>query len=488
MLFHDFWQVLKHFAQVYSWLFVLNMILSAVIVFVERKKPVSTLLWVMTINFLPILGFILYLFIGQDISKSKIFAGKTTADRQVQEDFHRQLRQIRRGEMNYSNLRTKEYEEILTMFNRAEGEILYSGNDVKLYNNGPETFRDLFSDLEQAREDIFVQYYIFKSDEISTRFMNILKEKALEGVRVYLLVDGMGIRKLHLRDRKALKEAGVELAIFFPGIFPKINTHMNYRNHRKIVVIDYEIGYVGGLNVGDEYVGKARRFGFWRDTHLRIVGDAVNGLAWRFYLDFNFASGGKMGGFRTELLQVHGNKDIAIVTSGPDTKADSIRNGYEKLITRAKREIYIQTPYFVPDDGLLKALKVAALSGVDVNIMIPKKRDHPFVHWASLSFVGELLEWGVKGYLYEGGFLHAKVVLADDYLSSVGTANFDIRSFELNFEVNAFMFDEEINRKLREDFYRDMKHSTQITKEMYDNRSAWVKIRESVSRLLSPLL
>lgn len=487
-MFHDFLEIFKHFAQVYTWLFVLNWILSTIIIFFERKKPVSTLLWVMAINFLPILGFILYLFIGQDISKSKIFEGKTTADREIQADFRRQLKQIQRGELQYSNDRTKEYEEILKMFNQAEGEILYSGNDVKIYNNGSEKFRDLFFDLKNARHSIFVQYYIFKSDELSQEFIRILKEKAQENIQVYLLVDGMGARKFHLRDRRALEDAGVKIAIFFPGVFPKINTHMNYRNHRKIVVIDYDIGYVGGLNVGDEYIGKDKRFGFWRDTHLRITGDAVNGLAWRFYLDFNFASNGKIDRFRTELAKVTGNKDISIVTSGPDTKADSIRNGYEKLITRARKEIYIQTPYFVPDDGLLKSLKVAALSGVDVNIMIPQKRDHPFVHWASLSFLGELLEWGVKAYLYEGGFLHSKVVLSDDYLSSVGTANFDIRSFELNFEVNAFMFDEEINRKLKQDFYRDMEDSTQITKEMYDRRSAWVKIRESVSRLLSPLL
>lgn len=488
MLLRDAWDIVKNFAQLYTGLFLLNLVLTAFVVFFERKKPVSTLLWVMAINFLPILGFILYLFLGQDISKSKLFEGKTKDDRIIQEEFRRQLKRLERDELDYSHDRTKDYREMIRMFNEAEGEILYTQNDVKLYNNGRDKFRDLFEDLKKAQECIYVQYYIFKSDRLSQEFMSILKERAAKGVRVYLLVDGMGARKLHYRDRKALKEAGIEFALFFPGILPKINSHINYRNHRKIVVIDYKIGYVGGLNVGDEYVGRDKKFGFWRDNHLRIVGDAVNGLAWRFYLDYKFASKGKIDVFRTELPCNVGDKDICIVTSGPDTKADSIRNGYEKMVTRAREEIYIQTPYFVPDDGLLKSLKVAALSGVDVHIMIPKIRDHPFVHWASLSFLGELLEWGVKAYLYEGGFLHSKVMISDDYLSSVGTANFDIRSFELNFEVNAFLFDHDLNRKLKSDFHEDMKQSTEITQEMYMNRSTGVKIKESISRLLSPLL
>ena len=318
--------------------------------------------------------------------------------------------------------------------------------------------------------------------------MNILKSKAKGGLDVYLLVDGMGVRKMKLRDRKSLEEAGVKFAIFFPGIIDKINTHINYRNHRKIAVIDKRIGYVGGFNVGDEYVSKGP-MGFWRDTHLRIEGPAVNGLAWRFFLDFKFASEDHTKGFTTEIFpEIEDGVDINIVTSGPDTKADSIRNGYEKLITSARKEIYIQTPYFVPDDGLLKAIKVAALSGVEVNIMFPAKRDHLFVHWASLSFLGELLKWGAHVYQYEGGFLHTKIMISDDYLASVGTANFDIRSFELNFEVNAFLYDEELNKKLKEDFKRDLEECTEITKEAYEMRSKFTKLRESFSRLLSPLL
>ncbi len=199
----------------------------------------------------------------------------------------------------------------------------------------------------------------------------------------------------------------------------KLNTHINFRNHRKIVVIDKRIGYVGGFNVGDEYVSKGK-MGFWRDTHLKIEGPAVNGLAWRFSLDFKFASNEHTKGFTTEIFPEieDGIEHKSIVTVGPDTKADSIRNGYEKLITSARKEVYVQTPYFVPDEGLLKALKVAALSGVEVHLMIPKKRDHILFTGHLFPLCGELLKWGAHVYQYEGGFLHTKVVISDDYLSS----------------------------------------------------------------------
>ena len=478
----------KNFAQVYSILFIINVLVSTFIILFDNKKPISTLLWVMAINFLPLIGFILYLFIGQDISKSRIFSGKSKKDEILSKESKAQLRELKNKDFRFSNKRTSNHLDMVEMFNKAENEMLYTDNKIKIYNDGVEKFDALFEDLKKAKHTIYVQYYIFKSDGISTEFMNILKSKAKDGLDVYLLVDGMGVRNMKLRDRKSLKEAGVKFAIFFPGIIDKVNTHMNYRNHRKIVVIDKRIAYVGGFNVGDEYISKGP-MGYWRDTHLRIEGPAVNGLAWRFFLDFKFASDAHTKGFTTEIFdEIDDGVDINIVTSGPDTKADSIRNGYEKLITSARKELYIQTPYFVPDEGLFKAIKVAALSGVDVNIMFPAKKDHPFVHWASLSFLGELIRWGAHVYQYEGGFLHTKIVISDDYLSSVGTANFDIRSFELNFEVNAFLYDEELNKKLKDDFKKDLEKCTEITKEIYTNRSRITKIKESFSRLLSPIL
>ncbi|WP_240649018.1 cardiolipin synthase [Anaerosphaera multitolerans] len=488
--FNAYGNIFVSFVRSYSILFLINLFFTGVIIFLERKKPTSTLLWVMAINFLPIFGFILYLFIGQDLSKKKMFDKKDIIKVKMQKNAQEQLNDIRSGKYVFENERTKDYVEMIEMFNVSEDEIFYQGNDIEMFNDGRDMFKRLLDDMEKAKTSIYFESYIFKSDGLGTEIMELFKRKVKEGVEVLLLVDGMGARKLTSRDRKDLVRNGVKLAIFFPGLFGKFNTHMNYRNHRKIIVIDHEIGYVGGLNVGDEYISKNEKFGFWRDEHIRIMGPAVMGLQFRFFLDYRFAASEKDGAFITPITNEkrYGNKDICIVTSGPDTKADSIRNGFDKIISRARKHIYIQTPYFVPDDGLFNSLKVAALSGCEVNIMIPRTRDHPFVHWASTSFIGELLEWGCRAYFYEGGFLHSKVICCDDYLSSIGTANFDIRSFELNFEANAFIFDEEVTATLIKDFENDVKLSTELTLESYEKRPIINKVREGVSRLLSPLL
>ena len=488
----EYVRVLGEFMQSYIIIFLINLVLSMFIIFLGKKKPVSTILWVMAINFLPIIGFILYLIIGQDLSGRRMFDKKGVLSADLRKNADKQLEEIKSGDLELED-RTKQYLEIIEMFNKGEMELIYTENDIRKYNDGRDMFKDLFQDIENAEESVYIQSYILKSDELGKKLFEVLKAKAKEGLDVVLLVDGMGGRKFRKSDIKDLEEAGVKVAIFFPGLFKRINTRVNYRNHRKIIAIDHNIGYVGGLNIGDEYLSKDPKFGFWRDTHLRIAGDAVIGLEFRLFLDYRFAAKKNDAKFMTRVPAFRkenekGEKEICIVTSGPDSKVDSIRNGYGKLITRARKSIYIQTPYFIPDGGLYNALKCAALAGCDINIKKKKKRDHPFVHWASLWFLGDLLQWGVKAYLYEGGFLHAKVLLCDDYLSSVGTANFDIRSFELNFEANAFVFDEELNKSLKEDFMNDVKKSTQLTQEIYDQRSAFVKFREGISRLLAPIL
>lgn len=479
------------FFSAYGLIFALNIVFSIIIVFIERRKPTSTLLWVMTINFLPIIGFILYLILGQDLSKKKIFEKKERIEKKMFYIARNQTETLEKETVKGMDIYG--YLDMIHMFNMGENEIMYFGNQVERFVDGRDYFHRLIEDIKQAKTSVYIQSYIFKSDGLGTEIIELLKQKAKEGLEVILLVDGMGGRKFKNSDRKSLIDSGVKVEIFFPGIFKNINTRVNYRNHRKIIAIDHKIGYVGGFNIGDEYISKSKKFGFWRDTHLRIVGDAIRGLEFRFYLDYKFAAGKRasmspMTTISEKKTMSTPGSEVCIVTSGPDTKVDSVRNGYEKMITKAKKRIFIQTPYFVPDDGLFKSLKVAALSGVEVNIMIPRIRDHIFVHWASLSFIGELLHWGCKAYYYEGGFMHNKIVISDDVVSSVGTANFDIRSFELNFEVNAFIFDREMNAQLVEDFYRDVENSTEITLENYKNRPWHIKVREGFSRLLSPIL
>jgi cardiolipin synthase A/B len=293
------------------------------------------------------------------------------------------------------------------------------------------------------------------------------------------------------RSFKEFKKAGGQVEVFFPSKFRFINLRMNYRNHRKLVIIDGKIGYVGGFNVGDEYLGLNKKFGYWRDTHLRIQGTAVYALQTRFILDWNQASDDQDVDYVPNLYPEdisHGKIGIQIVTSGPDSEFQQIKNGYIKMIMSAKKSIYIQTPYFIPDTSLLDTLRIACLSGVEVNIMIPDKPDHLFVYWATLSHVSELLKVGAKVYIYRNGFIHAKTLVVDEEISSVGTANIDYRSFRLNFEVNAFLYDEGVSRKLTEIFKDDIKVSMLLTYEGYQKRSLEIRLKESISRLLSPIL
>ena len=260
-------------------------------------------------------------------------------------------------------------------------------------------------------------------------------------------------------------------------------------------MIDGHVGYVGGFNIGREYLGRDPKFGYWRDTHLKLTGDAVISLQIRFALDWNYAA--KENLFRDSRYfadnrvpreQFYDPLGIQIITSGPDSQQRQIRDNYLQLIHRARHHIYIQTPYFVPDDAVLSALKIAAESGIDVRLMIPCKPDHPFVYWATYSYVGEMVAAGARCYTYENGFLHAKGLMVDSRVSCYGTANMDIRSFELNFEVNATIFDEESTERLEEIFLEDLTRCREVTKEVYEARGLWVRIREQGSRLLSPLL
>ena len=318
-----------------------------------------------------------------------------------------------------------------------------------------------------------------------------LEKKAEEGIEVKMLYDDMGSRDLRKKDLKKFRQKGGQAESFFPSKLPLINLRMNNRNHRKIVVIDGTIGYVGGFNVGDEYIGKSKKFGYWRDTHLRIKGDAVNALQLRFILDWNSQSTRDNLTYESRYfpdVDSGGTIGIQIASSGPDEDWEQIKYGYLKMISSAKESIYIQSPYFIPDQAFLDSIKIAALGGVDVNIMVPNKRDHPFVYWATLKNVASLLEAGVNVYHYDNGFLHSKTLVIDDEVASVGTANMDNRSFTLNFEVNAFIYDEGVARSLKQAFINDMKLSNKLTSEEYAKRNLLVKFKEGISQLLSPIL
>ena len=477
----------------YIWLlrnnFWINMLFAILLVFFQRKNPTSTWLWFMVIIFLPGIGFLLYLFFGQDFNKKRMFRLKEEEDRLIREKVLCQGEKIKKDRYKFINPKTEEYEHFINMHILTSQSYFSQDNEIELYFSGREKFDALMKSISKAKRYIYLEYYIVRSDNLGQKLLDALTEKAKEGVEVKFLYDGMGGRKLARNYFKEFKKAGGKVAVFFPPFLSYFSFRINYRNHRKICIIDGEEAYIGGFNIGDEYLGLSKKFGFWRDTHIKIKGSAVEELKLRFIKDWKFAVKNDDNFYAdTPTKKGSGRAGVQIVSSGPDSQWASIKDGYFSMITKAKKRIYIQTPYFIPDDSIYGALKVAALSGVDVKIMIPCKPDHPFIYWAGLSYIGELLEAGVKFYTYENGFLHSKTFIMDDFVTSIGTANLDIRSFKLNFEVNAFIYDEEVNQKMIEQFNIDLNHCKEITVEVYENRSNIIKLKEAFCRLLSPIL
>lgn len=472
-------------------LFWLDLVLALFVVFKERKNPTSTMLWVMVILTFPIIGFLIYLLFGVDLSKSKMFQDKDEDSGIMYSQSLERIELINRGEYEFQDLKSYDYQPLIKLLSNSSFSKYVESNKVDIFYDGHELVNDIIDELSKAKNSIYIQSYIISSGEMFDAIKEVLIKKAKEGVEVKFLVDGMGGRKLDKKDIKELEEAGVQNAIFFPPFLGNLNVRINFRNHRKIIIIDSQIGYVGGFNIADEYISKSKKFGYWRDTHIKIEGEGVNDLTDRFYLDFKFATGIGNGRYQTYSKELSNEYKVAmnVVTSGPDHELEQIRDGFAKMIAMAENRIFIQTPYFIPDDGLLKSLRMAAYSGVDVKIMVPKKPDHPFVKSASRSYLGELLKFGAEVYYYEEhGFLHAKTMIVDNFVSTVGTANFDIRSFSLNFEVNAFMYDYGVNYDLSNQFIEDINSCEKYTYEKYSQRSIWEKAAESIARLLSPIL
>ncbi|WOV87111.1 cardiolipin synthase [Sporosarcina oncorhynchi] len=474
-----------------SIIYILNTLLAIALIFLERRDPASTWAWLLVLFFIPLFGFVIYLLFGRKLRDKHNFrwSGKNRIGIETLIDY--QIEAIEEERFDFKLDDTAHYHDMIYLHLRNNHAVLTQDNDVQVFNDGAAKFKALLDDLENAKDHIHFQYYILRLDALGTKIMNVLIKKAKQGVKVRVLYDDIGSRGLRIKHLKELTDAGGEVTAFFPAILPLINPRLNYRNHRKVVVIDGRIGYVGGFNVGDEYLGLDKKFGYWRDTHLRIEGSAIHPLQTRFLLDWNQASAMEDIDYAERYfpaIPTKGSVGLQIVSSGPDAEWEQIKDGYLKMIFLAKEYIYIQTPYFIPDVSFLDALRIACLSGVDVRIMIPNKPDHMFVYWATYSNVGKLLKAGAKVYIYENGFIHAKQIVVDDEVSTVGTANIDVRSFKLNFEINAFIYDREKSHELAELFESDMQLSTELTYEMYLNRTRGIKIKESVSRLLSPIL
>jgi cardiolipin synthase len=459
------------------------------LIFFERRDPESVLAWLFAILTLPVIGFVLYLIFGFKYFKTRAFGLKSTGDQAI-------LTRVRNGlepGVGRGTARDLEHEAVVPDLARLliadSAAILTSGNEVSVFTDGNEKFAALFEAIRGARSHVHLEYYILRDDALGNRLLRALEEKAREGVQVRLLYDDLGNKIPRLKFR-TLEGLGGKVSGFYRALVPSFGLRVNYRNHRKIAVIDGNIGFTGGFNIGDEYLGLGP-LGAWRDTAVRIRGAAVRSLQLRFVLDWNFATHERLAlgdAYFGSIGEPAGPALVQVVSGGPDTTWNPPREQYVKMVGSAARTCYLQTPYFIPDVSVMTALRIAALSGVDVRIMIPSRADQPFVHWASLSNVGELLDAGVRVFGYDAGFLHAKTVTIDDRVTSIGSANWDLRSFKWNFETNAVIYDRAFGRAYRRIFEEDMRESTEITSASYAARSRSTRVKESVCRLFSGAL
>lgn len=469
----------------------MNFLLLISMIFLEKRKPQNIISWMTVLTFLPVLGFLLYVIFGSGLSvrTRHMMKKKAISERDIIKNID--------GIQNLNNAKldglTEKDKQIITYcFNY--GAYPCPGSKVEIINNGIEKISSLKEDLLNAKKSINIEYYIFAKDMVGKQIMEILCQKAREGVDVRLIYDSIGSRKTPRRFFKQLTKAGGKVAEFFPPLMHIRFLHLklNYRNHRKIVVIDGKIGYTGGINIRDDHMSLNKKLSPWRDTHVRIEGAGVYGLQNIFIDDWRYCKKDntppktyiQQGFFPTPELK--GDATVQILSSGPDSQEPKIKEAFIKLIATAEKRVWIQTPYFVPDDSFLSALRIALKSGVDVRIMVPSKPDKKSVYYVTLSYLKELAEMGAKIYLYDG-FLHSKTLLVDENKLSIGSCNMDNRSFGLNFEDTAIIYSSKLNKSYQKTFKEDINHSYEVN-IVYFKRKRWLtKILQAIFRLLAPL-
>ncbi len=460
-------------------IYVLSVVGITIVIISENRNPVKSLAWVTVLFLFPAVGLILYLFFGRNIRNT----------RKVSRRFKRRLaRSTAPHTSDYESLGlSPESLQQITLGANISDAQLYSVNDVEIFTNGTDKFARLQEDIRSARHYINIQYYIIEDDRIGNIIGDLLLERVDAGVTVRVIYDHVGSFKIRNKIFKRLAAGGVQIFPFFEVTFPQFGTRINWRNHRKICVIDGVIGYIGGMNIADRYISGGK-FPSWRDTHLRIEGPAVAALQYSFAVDWHF-----MG--KEPIAEVAGGKPVdkpamyaQLLTSGPSSQWTNIAFMFHQAIAAARRRIYIQTPYFLPTDALLKDLITAALARVDVRVMLPAKSDSNLLDFASASYISECLRAGVKFYFYKAGMLHSKCIIIDDEFTTVGSTNFDFRSFEHNFEANIFIYSKKFNERMLSVFRSDMEQSQRITLTQWRKRSIIRRATESVVRLLSPIL
>jgi cardiolipin synthase A/B len=465
----------------------LSVIFIAFVIFLENRHPTQTLTWLVVLGSFPLVGFIFYLLFGRNYRKEKMFRKKYLFDKQT-------FLKVE-GDVDYSSIEKieemeAEQRKLFYLAHKVGNSPISFRTETKILTNGEETFREIIHALKEATHHIHLEYYIVRSDKIGEKLKDILITKVKEGVKVRFLYDAVGSWMLSKKYIREMRAAGVEIIPFGPVKVPILNNKFNFRNHRKIIVIDGSIGFVGGLNIGDEYLGRNKHFGHWRDTHLWLKGEAVRSLQLIFLQDWYYMTnqGLLTAEYLSPLLIENNHGGVQLIAGGPDNEWSVIKNIFFSMITSAKKSVWIASPYFIPDEDVLSAIRVAALSGIDVRLLVPNKPDKWIVFHASRSYFPNLLEAGVKVYEYEKGFMHSKFIIVDDTHASIGTSNMDMRSFHLNFEVNAFLYNTRSTEKIAKEFIKDIKNSKLLQMDDFNKGHFGYRLLESLSRLLSPFL
>ncbi|MCH4895124.1 cardiolipin synthase [Marinilabiliaceae bacterium JC040] len=470
--------------------YVLLILFVVVLIILENRSPLKTIAWILVLILIPIGGFILYLFFGQNYRKQKMFSRKGLGDMQWLQAMSDSQKDLLEKVSSIEGEEFKQIKKIMTLLLNNSKALVSQKNKVSILNNGSETFPKIFEIISNAKTSINLEYYIFEEGELTDKLFNILRNKAKEGIKVRIIYDGVGSLSLKKDRIHDLKESGIMIYPFSPVHFPYLTHKANYRNHRKIIVVDNEYGFLGGLNFADRYINGIPNIGIWRDTHLLIHGEAVSYLQLIFQIDWYFVSSENL--INRSHFDIKTNEEeetlIQLAASGADSDWASIQQAYFAAITSAKKNVYISTPYFMPGPSMIMALVSAAMSGVDVRVMLPAKSDSFITYWSTNSYIQELLDANIKVYQYNKGFNHSKIMMIDGIISTVGTANMDSRSFEQNFEINAIIYDKGITASLEEDFFKDLEYTNIILPQAWARRKKTNKILESFARLFSPLL
>lgn len=465
----------------------MSVIFIAFVIFLENRHPSQTLTWLVVLGSFPLVGFIFYLLFGRNYKKEKMFRRKYILDKQAFLRFEGENDPV--NEEKIKQMADHQRKLFYLAQNLGHSPISFA-TQTKVLTNGDETFKEILTSLKEATHHIHLEYYIVRHDEIGQEIKEILIQKAKEGIKVRFLFDAVGSWQLSKKYIAELRQAGVEIIPFGPVRLPFLNSKINFRNHRKIIVIDGSKGFVGGLNIGDEYLGRVESFGFWRDTHMMLKGEAVRSLQLIFLQDWYYMTNQNIlsADYLSPVLEENIHGGVQLIAGGPDNEWSVIKNIFFSMITSAEKSVWIASPYFIPDEDISSALKVAALSGIDVRLLMPQRPDKKIVFYASRSYFPELLEAGVKIYEYKKGFMHSKIVIVDEELASIGTSNMDMRSFHLNFEVNAFLYRTRSTQKLVKEYINDLKNSRKIEITKFKQRHIGYRMIESTSRLLSPFL